>query len=105
LRANTEGTLIEGGDDGELRNTYEGTFYGKLAVEKSKGDEVTDHAQKVVLKAPTPGAGTLRLYDNVIELYNPQDNLSYHHSPISNCTFAKYYPDLDVFCYVIRDHS
>lgn len=95
--------ISEGADSGELRNSYEGTFYGKMAVEKSTGDEVADEAQRLILKAPTPLPGVLRLYDNIIELYNHVDDLAYHHSPITNCTFAKYYPSLDVFVYILKD--
>ena len=97
------GDISEGGDSGELRTSYEGTFYGKMSVEKSTGDETADEAQRLILKSPTPLPGLLRLYDNVIELYNQVDDLAYHHSPITNCTFAKYYPSLDVFVYILKD--
>jgi len=99
------GDIAEGGDSGELRNSYEGTFYGKMSVEKSTGDETADEAQRLILKSPTPLPGVLRLYDNVIELYNQVDDLAYHHSAITNCTFAKYYPSLDVFVYILKDNS
>jgi hypothetical protein len=47
-----------GSNKGELRHSFEGTFYGKVPVEKETGDAVCDIAKSVRFTACDVPVGT-----------------------------------------------
>ena len=100
-----EASMGVGASKGKLLKGVECTYYGKAPVPTSKGDKTLDDARNQVLQHSEQLPGHFSLYSKCIELANPQDGEYPHHANvITDCTFAKFYSDLDVFAYILRDN-
>lgn len=91
----------------EERRVVEGVYLGSTIVPSAKGDAMCQNAVKMILEGGNEKKQCIfKIYRNAIEL---SESMGFEANPIhvfsvGNITFAKYFEDKDLFCYVMRDN-